>query len=69
MPTPANARWLLRLYREDSLTPVVYENVKHVFWTNAGTVLTVAQYADDGTHHYFSWPRERFAWYQLERAQ
>lgn len=69
MPTPPNSRWQLSLYRDDSLTPVIYENVKHVFWTAANTVLVVAQYKADGSHQYFSWPRERFCWYRLERVE
>lgn len=68
MPTPADARWTLRLYRDDSLTPVIYENVKHVFWTAGNTVLNIAQYKEDGSHHYFTWPRERFCWHHLERT-
>jgi hypothetical protein len=68
MPTPPDSRWLLRIYRDDSLTPVIYENVKHVFWTVNNTVLTLAQYKEDGSHQYFSWPRERITWYHLERT-
>lgn len=30
--------WTLRLYRDDSTTPVVYERVKSVFWTADNTV-------------------------------
>lgn len=60
----------VRLYRDDSVTPVEYENVKHVFMTCDNTVLTVAQVTDaeTGRHHYINWPRERFAWYVYEKA-
>jgi hypothetical protein len=36
--------------------------------TAGNTVLTIAQYADDGSHHYINWPRERVCWWKLERA-
>lgn len=54
------------LYRDDSTTQVVYENVKHVFWTANSTVLVIAQYSDikTGAHHYIHWPRERFCWFK-----
>ena len=56
------------LYRDDSTTQVVYENVKHVFWTAGNTVLVLAQYDDDThtTHHYIHWPRERLCWFKDE---
>jgi hypothetical protein len=56
------------IYRDDSVTQVVYENVKHVFWTAGNTVLVVAQYSDvaTGAHHYINWPRERICWFRVE---
>src|ERR1700735_4249109 len=36
----------ITLYRDDSTTQVVFENVKHWFWTASNTVLTIAQYTD-----------------------
>ena len=69
MPTPPNAQWLVRIYRDDSLTPVIYTEVKHLFWTCNNTVLVIAQYNTIGIgHHYINWPRERFCWYQIERS-
>ena len=57
----------LTLYRDDSVTQVVYERVKAVFWTAGNTVLTISQYvSDDGAHRYINWPRERFAWFKVE---
>ena len=58
----------LTLYRDDSTTQVVYERVKHWFWTAGNTALTIAQYVDDThtTHRYISWPRERFCWFKDE---
>lgn len=58
----------LTLYRDDSTTQVVFENVKHWFWTASNTVLTIAQYTDaaTGAHKYINWPRERFCWFKDE---
>ena len=63
--------WVLKLYRDDSTTPVVFENVKHVFWTADNSVLVIAQYSDvaTGAHHYVHWPRERFCWYRSARQE
>lgn len=54
------------LYRDDSTTQVVYERVKHVFWTASNTVLVIACYKDgsDSEHYYIHWPRERFCWFK-----
>lgn len=55
----------LTLYRDDSTTQVVFERVKHFFWTAGNTVLTIAQYSEDReTHHYIHWPRERICWFR-----
>ena len=58
----------LTLYRDDSTTQVVFENVKHFFWTANNSVLTIAQYTNIGTgeHKYIHWPRERFCWFKDE---
>lgn len=66
------------VYREDSVSQVVYENVKHCFWTAGGTVLTIAVVrptGDDeprislpGDHYYINWMREKIAWYKEEQA-
>ena len=60
----------LTLYRDDSTAQVVFENVKHWFWTNGGTILTIAQVTDreTGAHRYIHWPRERFCWFKDERT-
>lgn len=57
----------VKLYRDDSTTPVIYENVKHVFWTAGNLVFVIAQYTDEtqDAHHYEHWPRERFCRYKL----
>ena len=58
----------LTLYRDDSTTQVVFEKVKHFFWTAGNTVLTIAQYTNEetGAHKSIHWPRERFCWYKDE---
>jgi hypothetical protein len=60
-------RWRLKLYRDDSETPVVVEDVKHAFMTAGDTVLTIAQYREDGSHRYINWPREGLRWWTVER--
>lgn len=56
----------LTLYRDDSTTQVVFENVKHYFFTANNTVLSIAKVDDPqtGSHHYIHWPRERFCWFK-----
>ncbi len=58
----------ITLYRDDSTTQVVFENVKHYFWLAGNTVLCIAQYTDlaTGEHKYINWPRERFCWFKDE---
>lgn len=58
----------LTLYRDDSTTQVVFEGVKHWFWTASNTVLVIAQYtgASGKDHRYINWPRERFCWFKDE---
>lgn len=58
------------IYRDDSTTQVVLDNVKHIFWIAGNTVLVIAQYDNPPgpEHHYIHWPRERFCWYKDESA-
>lgn len=60
----------LTIYRDDSTVQVVYDNVKHFFWTAGNTVLTVAQHVGPGAaeHRYIHWPRERFCWFKDEKV-
>ncbi len=60
----------ITVYRDDSTTQVVFENVKHFFWTANNSVLTIAQYTDisAGDHRYIHWPRERLCWYKDEQG-
>jgi len=59
----------ITLYRDDSTTQVIFENVKHFFWTSNNTVLTIAQYInlETGEHKYIHWLRERFCWFKDEK--
>lgn len=61
----------ITIYREDSTSQVVYENVKHAFWTANNTVLVVAQVVNTatGAHRYLHWPRERFCWFKDEPSE
>ena len=54
------------VYRDDSTTQVVYENVKAVFWTAGNTVLVISQITDPatGAHQYIHWLRERLCWFK-----
>lgn len=54
------------IYRDDSTTQVVYDNVKHLFWTANNTVLTLAVYTSSKgkAHQYIQWPRERICWFK-----
>jgi hypothetical protein len=58
----------ITLYRDDSTTQVVYENVKHYFFTSNNSILTIAQITDmkNGNHRYIHWPRERICWFKDE---
>lgn len=70
----------LTLYRDDSTAQVVFEHVKHWFWTANNTVLVIAQLSPpapgatptrppgQNLHHYIMWPRERFCWFKDERV-
>jgi hypothetical protein len=56
------------IYRDDSTVQVVYERVKHVFWTAGNSVLVIAQYKDgeSQSHHYIHWLRECICWFKDE---
>jgi hypothetical protein len=57
----------LTLYRDDSTTQVVFENVKHYFWLAGYDRLCGAIYrVATGAHKYINWPRERFCWFKDE---
>jgi hypothetical protein len=63
--------WRLSLYRDDSETTVVISRVKHVFMTCGNTVLTAAVWNTDDPesgHFYLNYPRERIAWWRLDRT-
>ncbi len=60
----------LTVYRDDSTSQVVYENVKHYFLTANNTVLTIAQVTDasTGAHRYIHWPISRVCWWKEENV-
>lgn len=71
-PTCTPATWTVTLYRDDSTTPVVFEDVKHIFWTAGNSVLVIAQLTEgrgNPQHHYVQWPRERFCWFKVARVE
>ena len=60
----------ITVYRDDSTVQVVYESIKHAFWTAGNTVFVIAQYTDvqAGEHRYIHWLRERICWIKDETA-
>lgn len=56
------------IYRDDSTSQVVYNDVKHIFWTANNTVLVIAHYRKPGSkaHYYVHWPREKICWFKDE---
>lgn len=56
------------IYRDDSVSQVVYENVKHCFWVANNSILVLAQVTNSATgeHRYVQWLRERICWFKVE---
>lgn len=59
----------ITIYRDDTTVQVIYENVKHYFFTANNTILTIAQITNKktGFHKYIHWPRERICWFKDEK--
>lgn len=59
----------ITLYRDDTTVQVVYENVKHYFFTAGNSIMTIAQITNrkTGEHRYVNWPRERICWFKDEK--
>lgn len=57
-----NKRYRVRIFRDDEVTDVIYENVTHVFWTANNTVLTICL-PDEGRHAH--WLREQVCHYDV----
>jgi hypothetical protein len=60
--------WRVSVYRNDSHTPVVYEDVKHAWWEHGRYI--IAQYVNSkegGEHFYWTWPGERISHVKEER--
>lgn len=51
--------YTVRIYRRDSETVVLYERVKHTWWSNRGSILVVSQLRNIGQdeHDYWEWPK------------
>ena len=62
-----NKLWVLTLYRRDSETPVVYENVKHFWWEEWRLVISVVKTLETGEHFYWIWPRDLISHVKVER--
>ena len=58
----ADKRFKVRIFRDDEVTEVIYENVTHAFWTNRGTVLTICL-PDENRHA--NWLREQICHYDI----
>ena len=50
--------WTIKIYRRDSETPVVYEDVKHFWWEDWRLVVSQYRSADGPEHDYWIWPRD-----------
>lgn len=58
----ADKRFTIRIFRDDEVTELYYENVTHIFWTNNGTVLTICL-PDEKRHVH--WLREQICHYDI----
>lgn len=63
MKLKTEKRYRVRIFRDDELTDVVYENVTHCFWTAKGTVLTIC--LPDKNKHAM-WLREQICHFDVE---
>ena len=59
--------WVVTIYRRDSETPVVYENVKHFWWEDWRLVVSVIKTAETGEHFYWIWPCDLISHTKVER--
>ena len=60
--------WIITIYRRDSETPVIYENVKH-FWWEESARLVISVFNDDGPkHYYWIWPVDLISHTKAERT-
>jgi hypothetical protein len=62
MVASTDKRFKLRIFRDDEVTEVWYENVTHVFWTNHGRVLTICL-PDDNRHA--NWLESQISHYDI----
>ncbi len=58
----------VKIYRRDSESVVVYEHVKHAWWTNRGIfVVSVLRDLAKPDHDYWEWPREQIDHIKIEK--
>jgi hypothetical protein len=57
------------IYRKDSVTPIIYEPVKHTWFIASNTVLVISIYSniETGEHYYIHWPIENIEWFKVEK--
>ena len=59
----------VKLYRRDSTSVVVYERVKHAWWSGAGVfVVSVLRRRGHPEHDYWEWPRELIDHVKIEKV-
>lgn len=65
-----NKKYKVSIYRKDSVTPVVYESVKHIWFIAGGSILVIAVYSNikTGKHYYIHWPINNIEWYKVEKV-
>lgn len=52
----------VRIFRDDEVTEVWYENVTHIFFTNGGTILTICLPDED---RHANWPINGISHYDI----
>ena len=60
--------WRVTIYRNDSTTPVVIENVKHTWWEDSGARLVVSVFSEAPVHYYLQYPVQLISHVKVERV-
>lgn len=60
--------WKVTIYRTDSHTPVIYENVKHAWWEGDNYVVSCLK-AGGPEHYYWTWPGKSISHVREERTE
>jgi len=61
--------WKVTIYRRDSETPVVLENVKHCWWEDGGARFVVSVFTEPPDHYYIAYPVELISHTKVEREK